>query len=109
MELHDIDYAVKAGDLDMHLADVQDLVRRRLTEIRTLRRTDAYGIGDRVRFNDFCGTQHLHGMTAVVTGKTKRTLVVQLDRPVRKFTEYVNGVARGGATTVPPSIVDLVG
>jgi len=79
-----------------------------LQHTRAPRAIDDYGIGDRVQFNDLCSVEMLRGSTAVIVSKPRGNLTVMLDKPIGKYSRNVNGVAHGGDTTVPRSIVNRI-
>lgn len=100
---------IKAGVHDAFLNDIEKAVAERLIQVRTARSAREYGIGDRVKFNSYCGTKYLHGHEAVVTGIKQKKLTVRLDRPVGRFVRYdASGSPMSVDINVPPSIVDLV-
>ena len=69
----------------------------------------AYGIGDRVQFNDLCSAQALRGSMATIVRKSRVRLTVKLDKPIGEYSKDVDGVRHSIDTIVPFSIVDLVG
>lgn len=100
---------IASGIHDDFLADIEKAVSERLLVLRTARSAKEYGIGDRVKFNSYCGTKYLHGKEAVVTGIKQKKLTVRLDRPIGRFVRYdASGAPLSVDINVPPSIVDLV-
>lgn len=100
---------IKSGAHDKILADIEKAVADRLMAVRTSRSSKEYGLGDRVRFNSYCGTKYLQGHEAVVTGIKQKKLTVRLIKPVGRFVRYdAAGTPISSEVTVPPSIVDLV-
>lgn len=101
---------IAAGVHDEFLADIEKAVAERLIQVRTQRNVKQFGLGDRVKFNSFCGTKYLHGHEAVVVGIKQKKLTVHLVKPVGRFVRYdaVSGAATPVNVDVPPSIVDLV-
>ena len=69
----------------------------------------AYGIGDRVQFNDLCSARELRGSLATVVRKSRGRLTVRLDEPAEPYVKEVDGIKQDRDTTVPFSIVNLVG
>ncbi len=107
MTLQEIIEQINSGAVDKDLGAIGTAVRDRLTVVRsTIKNTD-FGLGDKVRFNDGCGTRYLIGQTATVVGRKKIKLVVKLDKPVGRFTRVMpNGTVESASVTVPLSIVD---
>lgn len=101
---------IKSGVHDGFLSEIEKAVAERLTQVRTARNVKQYGIGDKVRFNTYCGTKYLHGQEAVVVGIKQKKLTVRLVKPIGRFVRYdtVSGSAVPVDVSVPPSIVDLV-
>lgn len=102
MTLHDIIASIEAGKFDKDLAKIQTALANR----RSVMSIDAFNIGDRVVFNDQCGTRYLVGQTAVVTGMKRSKIVVELDRPIGRFVRYSNGQPISASIVVPTGIVD---
>ena len=99
---------IASGLYDKMLPSLEKAVSERLIVARNAREITEYGIGDRVKFNSYCGTQYLRGREAVVVGIKKKKLMVSLEKPVGRFVRYVDGVPTSVDISVPPSIVDLV-
>jgi len=97
---------VERGLLDKHLETYKKTIDSRLLLLRKSRDVDDFEIGDTVRFNDFCGTAYLRGLTASVVGIDKSKLIVKLLVPVGRFIRVVNGITESAEIRVPPSIVD---
>ena len=100
--------SVLAGAYDEQLDALKTAIDKRFVAMRTTRTIDDYMIGDRVRFNDYCGTKYLRDHTAVVVRRRRAKLDVILDEPVGRFVRVENGVTKSAVITVPPSIVDKV-
>lgn len=98
--------AITSGELDKDLGALSTLVQSRLAEIRATKSATDFGIGDKVRFNNNCGTRYLVGETARVTGMKRTKIVVQLDKPVGRFARYTPTGVESANITVPISIVD---
>lgn len=100
---------VEAGVFDAELDNLEKAVQARVMQVRKSRTKADFGIGAKVKFNSFCGTKYLHGMTATVVDLKQKKLVVTLDNPVGRFARYrADGTVESSRVTVPPSIVDLV-
>ena len=109
MILTDITAAgIAAGDYDSALSQILIAAKERQQELRLSRKVSDFGIGDVVRFNDFCGTKYLHGHQAHVVGIRAKRLVVKLKNPIGKHAALVDGKWEGSQVVVPPSIIDLV-
>jgi len=99
---------INAGKHDADLEELEKIVKFRLRSVRSSRSPGEYLIGDKIKFNDFCGTKYIQGHTGVVVGKKKTKVVVQLDRPVGRFAITKNGKVESASITVPVSIIDKV-
>lgn len=99
---------IASGRFDSVLTDVEKAVSERLTVVRASRKVTEYGVGDKVKFNTYCGTKYLHGREAMVVGFKGKKILVKLTAPVGRFVRYENGEAVPVEVSVPPSIVDLV-
>jgi hypothetical protein len=95
-----------AGHLDHRLGELKTLIDERIALTRAAKTVDDYGLGDKVVFNNMCGTRYLVGHTARVTGKKRTKLVVQLDKPTGRFMRVVNGTPMSVDITVPLAILD---
>jgi len=71
-------------------------------------RTEAFNVGDKVRFNNLCGSESLLGETAVVTAIGRTRLSILLDRPIGRFVRTENGIVKSVEVQVPPTVVDHV-
>lgn len=101
--------SIAAGMHDSDLDAIQKVVEDRLTSLRSMRTVEMFDIGDRVRFNNYCGTKYLHGKTATVVEMSAKKLVVTLDAPVGRFYRTApDGTTVSAQIKVPPSIVDHV-
>lgn len=99
---------ISSGDYDADLDIISQAVNERLMKNRASRKNADFGIGDRVKFNDFCGTKYLRGHTAKVVGKKKTKVVVRLEAPTGRFVRIGPNGPESVDVTVPPSIIDLV-
>jgi hypothetical protein len=100
---------INAGMHDSVLAELESAISTRLMTVRETRTSKDYGLGDRVKFNTYCGTKYLHGREAIVVGMKQKKLVVKMDKPVGRFVRYdEQGNPTSSEIVVPPSIVDLV-
>lgn len=100
--------AIDSGSLDGSLDAIISKCKERLTAARKTRDANEYMVGDRVKFNDYCGTKYLHGEYAVITGKRRTKVTVKLERPVGRFARYENGEYVATDIIVPVSIIDKV-
>ena len=109
LTLEAVQEAINSGDLDANLAKLKEAVDSRMKTIRTTKTNKDFGIGDKVRFNDSCGTRYVVGLTATVVGMKQKKMIVKLDTPVGRFAKYLpNGEVVSADITVPPGIVDLI-
>lgn len=99
---------IASGTYDNELHAMEDAIKIRLTQVRRQRSSKDYLIGDKVVFNNYCGTKYLWGMSATVVGKKTTKVVVQLDAPVGRFSRYIDGKNVSSNVTVPVSIIDKV-
>ena len=99
---------INSGIHDERLIAMEEAIKDRLRVVRSSRASTDYLIGDRVVFNDFCGTRYLVGNKAVIVGKKKTKVVVQLENPVGRFATMRNGKVESTNITVPVSIIDKV-
>lgn len=107
MTLNDILEQINSGTLDKDLGTLSTAVNQRLTTIRSSMKNSDFGLGDKVRFNNSCGTRYLIGETATVVGRKKIKLVVKLDKPTGRFARVLaNGQVESASITVPIAIVD---
>lgn len=100
--------ALNAGAYDDRLDEITEAIKKHQTELRRSRTNKEFGIGDIVKFNDYCGTKYMHGQLATVVGMKKTKLVVKMKHPTGRFARYVNGTWESSDIVVPPSIIDLV-
>lgn len=105
---HTIVESIAAGEYDAALSQILIAAKERQQSLRSSRKVSDFGIGDVVRFNDFCGTKYLHGHQATVVGIRAKRLVVKLKNPIGKHATLVDGKWEGSQVVVPPSIIDLV-
>lgn len=99
---------IDSGTFDDSLPLLAAKINDRTTAVRKTRTVDDFHIGDLVRINDYCGTPHLRGATAVVIGRARTKLTITLDKPVGRFVQVVDGISRSVDIKVPPSIVDVI-
>jgi hypothetical protein len=99
---------IAAGSFDSELKQIIEAAKNRQQQIRSARTVADFGIGDTVRFNDYCATKYLHGHQAAVIGFRGKKLLVKLKNPIGKHAVCVDGKWEGSEVVVPPSIVDLV-
>lgn len=100
--------SIAAGEHDSSLKEIIDAAKTRQQSLRSAQKTSDFGIGDQVRFNDYCATKYLHGHQASVVGFRGKKLLVKLKNPVGKHAVLVGDKWEGSQVVVPPSIVDLV-
>ena len=80
--------AIARGELDQELAVLGAVINQRLRLLATARSMTALAslrVGDRVRINHSAKPNYLNGQAGTVTGWAGQK-VVQLDRPVGRFT-----------------------
>lgn len=100
---------IEAGLFDSDLAEIKKAVDARAQKLRMSHSKDDFNVGDRVVFNDYCGTKYMRGHEGTVIRKKQKKLVVVLDKPVGRFAIYTaGGEVRSAEITVPPQIVDHV-
>jgi hypothetical protein len=103
MTFNEILEQINSGTLDKDLGALGTAVQDRLTKIRSTMKNSDFGLGDKVRFNNSCGTRYLIGQTATVVGRKK----VKLDKPTGRFARVMpNGSIESASVTVPIAIVD---
>jgi len=81
--------AIARGELDGELAVLGAVINERLRLLATARSMTTLAslrVGDRVRINHNAKPHYLHGQAGTVTGWAGQNVVVQLDRPVGRFT-----------------------
>jgi len=100
--------AILAGELDEALGSLKSAIETRQAQIRSVAKPTDFGIGDKVVFNNSCGTRYLVGHTATITGMKRTKVVVKLDKPMGRFARIVNGEQVSADITVPISIIDAV-
>lgn len=106
MNVTEILEQISSGALDKDLGTLSTAVQTRLDAVRSTMSNRDFGIGDRVRFNNYCGTRYLIGETATVVGRKKIKLVVKLDKPSGRFVRMTPSGPESASITVPISIVD---
>jgi hypothetical protein len=81
--------AIARGELDQELAVLGAVINQRLRLLATARSMTTLAslrVGDRVRINHSAKPNYLNGQAGTVTGWAGQKVVVQLDRPVGRFT-----------------------
>ena len=81
--------AIARGELDEELAVLGAVINQRVRLLATARSMTTLAslrVGDRVRINHSAKPNYLHGRAGTVSGWAGRNVVVQLDRPVGRFT-----------------------
>lgn len=108
MTLETIKRHIAAGVYDDDLAEILENTKKRLLEVRKARSANDFGLGDKIRFNSYCGVSYLRGQQGVVVGRSGSKVTVKLSNPIGNYVEYVDGKWQGSEVLVPPSIIDLV-
>ena len=106
MNATDIIAAINSGAVDSELGLINTTLNARLSAVRALKKPTDFGIGDKVRFNNNCGTRYLIGQTATIVGRKKVKLVVKLDVPTGRFVRMTPSGPESASVTVPIAIVD---
>jgi hypothetical protein len=99
---------ITSGTYDAVLEEIQKAAKARQISMRSSRTSGEYLVGDRVIFNDYCGTKYIRGHTAVIVNKKKTKVVVRLENPVGRFAAMSNGKVESKLITVPVSIIDKI-
>lgn len=92
---------INAGIYDAELAEAEAAILARLKELRVSRKSTDFGIGDKIKFNSYCGTKYMVGATGSVVGMRRTKIAVRIDKPIGRFTPSADIV-------VPPSIIDKI-
>lgn len=100
--------SIEAGEHDSTLGELIEAAKARQQMLRDARKVSDFGVGDVVRFNDYCATKYLRGHHATVVGFRAKKLVVKLKNPIGKHAVLVGDKWEGSQVVVPPSIIDLV-
>ena len=93
--------AIARGELDDELGVLGAVINERmqlLATARSMRTLASLRVGDRVRINHSAKPNYLHGERGTVTGWAGQNVIVQLDRPVGRFTS--------GELRCPPLILE---
>jgi hypothetical protein len=98
--------AIMSGELDADLGKLSTTLEKRLSDVRLTKTATDFGVGDKVRFNNSCGTRYLVGETAQVVGMKRTKIVVKLDKPQGRFARYTPTGVESASITAPISIVD---
>ena len=106
LDIEAVKAAIQSGELDKDLGAISTVVESRLATLRATKTATDFGIGDKVRFNNSCGTRYLVGHTAQVVGMKRTKIVVKLDNPMGRFARYTPAGVESANITVPISIVD---
>lgn len=97
-DLQDVRNAILCGAYDEHLSILQREIKDRVSRTREF---IEFIEGDRVVFNDNCGTKYLRGEKATITQQRRTKLGVRLDRSVGRFTDKADII-------VPPVMLDKI-
>jgi hypothetical protein len=108
MTYEQIQAAIMSGSFDTNLLDLKSDIDARLATVRHSKTVKDFGIGDKVKFNDSCGTAYVRGLTATVVGIRQKKIVVKLDSPVGRFAKFVDGKYVSTDIVVPTAIVDAL-
>jgi hypothetical protein len=99
--------AISSGLFDSELGAISTELEARREVVRASKKPTDFGVGDKVRFNNNCGTRYLVGHTARVVGMKRTKIVVKLDTPMGRFVRVdASGKAESASITVPISLVD---
>jgi hypothetical protein len=96
--------AIARGELDEELGVLGAVINERvrlLATARSMRTLASLRVGDRVRINHSAKPNYLHGRAGTVSGWAGQNVVVQLDRPVGRFTS--------GELRCPPLVLEPLG
>jgi hypothetical protein len=100
---------IEDGTFDSELSQLKAAIDKRMSELRMIKSVDDFGIGDKVVFNEQCGTRYLVGNTARVVGRKQKKIVVKLDTPQGRFLRHDStGAVVSPDITVPIAIIDMV-
>jgi hypothetical protein len=81
--------AIACGELDEELGVLGAVMNERvqlLATAQSMRTLASLRVGDRVRINHSAKPNYLHGQAGTVSGWAGQNVIVQLDRPVGRFT-----------------------
>jgi hypothetical protein len=81
--------AIARGELDEELGVLGAVINERVRLLATARSMTTLAslrVGDRMRINHSAKPNYLHGRAGTVSGWAGQNVVVQLDRPVGRFT-----------------------
>jgi hypothetical protein len=93
--------AIARGELDDELGVLGAVINERvrlLATARSMQTLASLRVGDRVRINHSAKPNYLHGQPGTVTGWAGQNVIVQLDRPVGRFTS--------GELRCPPLVLE---
>ena len=121
---------IHAGTFDADLTELSTAVNMRLQDLGLLPKSapattpasapfiskpvpkgkltiDDVAVGDKVRFNDQCGTKYMISAVATVKSKRRTKVVVVLDTPVGRFARTdSSGKVYSAPIVVPTSILE---
>lgn len=98
---------VESGELDSRLTAIRKLVDVRIEEVREKVKVTDFTVGDKVVFNERCGTKYLRGESAVVTAIRRTKLTLLLDNPKGRFARKTSaGETYSAEVIVSIEIVD---
>lgn len=98
---------VESGELDSRLLAIRKLVDVRIEAIREKVKATDFTVGDKVVFNERCGTKYLRGEEAVVTAIRRTKLSVLLENPKGRFARKTPaGEIYSAEVIVPVEILD---
>lgn len=98
MNITDIISSIQKGEFDNDMSRLSDVIVIRQKYLNTLKFYE-FKPGDRIFINNRCSTTYLRGATGVVRSLRNSKILIDLDRPMRRFYKGV---------VVPTSIIDLI-
>jgi hypothetical protein len=99
---------ITAGEHDKELSSILAAANARMDAIRATKTVAEFGIGDKVRINDKCGTRYLVGHIATVVGIKRTKIVIKLDTPTGRFARVTADGVVSADVVVPIGIVDSI-
>jgi len=129
LDVLEITDMIHAGTFDADLTELSTAVNMRLQDLGVLPKSvpatasapsfiskpvprgkltiDDVAVGDKVRFNDQCGTKYMISAVATVKSKRRTKVVVVLDTPVGRFARTdSSGKVYSAPVVVPMSILE---
>ena len=128
LDVLEITDMIHAGTFDADLTELSTAVNMRLQDLGVLPKLvpattpapfitkpvskgkltiDDLAVGDKVRFNDQCGTKYMISAVATVKSKRRTKVVVVLDTPVGRFARTdSSGKVYSAPIVVPTSILE---